>query len=171
MRQKSFCPLSFVHFKSTFNNITFRWRCDNLFSFLGQELWQYQPPEVLPDLFDFGTLTASEMNHEEEEDDDLPIFFNNEKRQEEGMPNFFDNKETTLNTPKPSSNVGFHLGENGDIDISVEDLDWRTERADRIIGSAFIKKTNLWKECFLWWVLHGRCIPLKLHLVSDTWSL
>ncbi|XP_025115865.1 heat shock factor protein-like isoform X2 [Pomacea canaliculata] len=92
-------------------------------SITGQELWQYQPPEVLPDLFDFGTLTASEMNHEEEEDDDLPIFFNNEKRQEEGLPNFFDNKETTLNTPKPSSNVGFHLGENGDIDISVEDLD------------------------------------------------
>jgi hypothetical protein len=59
----------------------------------GQELWQYQPPEHLPDLFD--DLTAEE--EKESEDDYLPLYFDTDK---------------DLATPRPDTSG-----------ISAEDLD------------------------------------------------
>ena len=70
----------------------------------GQELWQYQPPEGLPDLFD-------DLGSDKPQEDDIDIYYDSES------------KDTGLNTPNVFQPVAPFATDGTSLSITAEDLD------------------------------------------------
>ena len=70
-------------------------------------MWQYQPPEVLPDLFD----DLDTDKPPEDDDGGIGIFYENES------------KDSNLNTPNIYQPSAPFASDGADLSITAEDLD------------------------------------------------
>ena len=116
--------------------------------YAGQELWQYQPPEVLPDLFDdLGT------DKPQEDDDNIDIYYETE------------GKDTNLNTPNMYQSAEPFSSDGTDL-ITAEELDWRVwcvdqegcEECVQTVACSYSAGLIIIAPDFDW---NGRCVVWK----------